>query len=93
MSRLFDPDLVYPSDEVGPFTELTGVVVSVGEPLGEEVRVDVYTHQGIFSAFTLRPPKVGYMATVRIYDSGGGWYPDDRIVRWARPSNYPGDSK
>jgi len=27
-----------------------------------------------------RMPKVGGKATIRIYDSGGGWYPDNEIV-------------
>ena len=94
---LFDDRLVYPSDGKGSYTELTGVVVGVREKSDpddrwEEVRVDVYTQEGTFSGYTPRPPKVGYMATIRIYRIGGGWYPDNEIIRWAAPTSLRGEN-
>ena len=43
----------------------------------------VLTERGEAIGYTTHPPKVGYRATIRLYNSGGGWYPDDRIVGWA----------
>lgn len=77
--RLFDRNLVYPSDSIGPFTELLGVVTVV-----DELEVTVRTPEhGEFTGFASQPPKVGYIAWIRIYNAGGGWYPDNRITRWS----------
>lgn len=85
--KLFDPNLVYPSDEVGPHVDLEGIVIGVGvqfypEYSWDEVPVLVKTEYGNFTGYTSRPPKAGYRATIRVYNSGGGWYPDDRIIGW-----------
>lgn len=84
---LFDPSLVYPTDDVGCYVELIGEVVSVDDQddPDDEVRVDVRTDWGTFDGYTVHPPKVGYTATVRVYDAGGGFYPDNRIVAWSAP--------
>jgi hypothetical protein len=101
MARLFEPGLVYPEDrEGGRYVELDGDVIEVGDPsLGSSpaVRVRVRTKKGDFDGYARLPssrsicPKVGHHATIRLYDSGGGWYPDDRIVSWgtlAAPIEY-----
>lgn len=81
-----------PSDDVGKYIELTGVVVAVGESYfepdprfePEQIGVDVKMDNGVvYHAFTTSPPKVGYKATVRHYQWGGGWYPDDKVVAWS----------
>lgn len=85
MSRLFDHDLVYPSDNYGPYVELEGKVVLVSH---SRVDVEVEGHGGMtgYSDFIeARPetaPRPGYIATIRVYDAGGGWYPDNRIMGW-----------
>lgn len=86
---LFERHLVYPSDSYGGrFVEFEGPVVEVGEPIASgEYQVWVETSKGRFSGWTsayaaVFPPKVGHHATIRIYDAGGGWYPDDRILSW-----------
>lgn len=68
--------------------DMDGMVVKVGEPLGESVGVQVQTDEGAFTGYwwNLRSgwfPKVGYRATIRIYGCGGGWYPDNIIVSWS----------
>lgn len=88
---LFDPNLVYPCDSTGPYTELGGTIVSVGEPLHDDdldnsVAVKVETSEGAFTGYLTYSrmlPEVGYRAIIRLYRSGGGWYPDDRIVGWS----------
>lgn len=90
--RLFDPNYVYPSDrEGGRYVEFVGDVIEVGDiDVGGsdlyEVRLVVRTEKGDFSGFTRIPrtstfrPRVGYKARIRVYDAGGGWYPDNRIT-------------
>lgn len=82
---LFDPSLVYPSDGVGPYIELEGAVLARGETDGDEpFFVLVETLRGQFRPFARAPfdrsVVVGGWARVRVYNSGGGWYPDDRIT-------------
>ena len=84
---LFDRNLVYPSDQTGPYVELEGKVLRIGEPISNSVSVQVETEHGIFTGYTaegLGFPEVGYLARIRIYDSGGGWYPDDLVVGWRK---------
>ena len=92
MTRLFDPNLVYPADEGGRFVDLIGTVIEVDNTHHdsfewEEIKVVVQTEQGTYEGYTPRPPKVGYQATIRVYDAGGGWYPDNRIVGWSEEKN------
>ena len=94
MSRLFDPRLVYPSDSTGTYIDLEGPVVEVGNPLDlasdmRETSVTVRTEKGDFRGWASFParcgtPAVGDRATIRVYDSGGGLYPDDKVTGWTR---------
>lgn len=90
MDPLFDHRYVYPSDDVGPYVELKGTVIAVGDHLGDACSVKVETDKGTFTGYWNHPttsPKVGYNASIRIYDAGGGWYPDNRITGWG-PSDW-----
>lgn len=82
--RLFDPNLVYPSDEMGEYIELVGEITEMGGPFWHFVSVTVRAKKGVFKGFwdtrSGHSPKVGQWARIRIYNSGGGFYPDDRIV-------------
>ena len=71
------------------YIELIGEVIHIGEPLSRDAAVKVKTNEGVFTGYYLAShlPKVGYFAKIRIYDSGGGWYPDDRIVAWSKDKN------
>jgi hypothetical protein len=88
---LFDPDLSYPSDDVGKYLEVEGIVRSVEEWDVGHVHADVDTELGLVRAYGDLKPLVGSIATVRIYDSGGGWYPDDRLMGWKAPDGTMGD--
>jgi hypothetical protein len=85
MPLLFNPHLVYPSDEFGPYLELVGQIVSVNSPLsGGEVGVKVKTERGQFTAYVCKHMSdfvgMAKWVRVRVYDSGGGWYPDNRVM-------------
>ena len=84
MNRLFDNTFVYPSDEKGTYIDLDGEVIRVGEPLSNDVGITVKTHLGTYTGYTYfkHAPHVGCIATIRVYRSGGGWYPDNKIVGW-----------
>ena len=83
---LFDPNKTYPQDDVGCYRELVGRVVGHRAP----DRVAVETPEGTFTGIWHRdPPPVGSTATIRIYDSGGGFYPDNQIVGY-RTNNQRG---
>jgi len=82
---LFDRSLVYPSDEFGPYIELEGSVVEVNDPLScGSVGIKVRTDRGQFTAYVCAPMAEfvaeAKWARVRVYDSGGGWYPDNRVM-------------
>ncbi len=84
MSRLFDPNFVYPSDGMGPYVELEGTVLGVSDFGAVEVRVPEH---GEFTGynetmFKCRQPKAGDTVIIRVYVKGGGWYPDNKIVQW-----------
>jgi hypothetical protein len=86
---LFDRNYVYPSDQWGgEFEERDGVIKSV-RLIDDFYSIDVETQEGLITGYfpklTGTPPEVGYMATIRIYRCGGGWYPDNRIVHWGKP--------
>lgn len=95
MTRLFEPGVSYPSDrEGGRYVEFEGPVVEVGESLGMtrdmlEMPVMVRTEKGDLRGWTSYPAcfgrlVVGDRATIRAYDCGGGWYPDNKITGWTR---------
>ena len=86
---LFKQNIVYPTDSYGgEYVDLDGTIIDVGEPLlCEQYGVKVMTSEGAFDGFTHEmtmgfPPKIGHFATIRIYNAGGGWYPDNRIISW-----------
>lgn len=83
--KIFDDNLVYPVDENGRYVEVDGYVVSTGEHLDlfDFFSVDVLTKFGTLTGYAssrFSVPNIGCVATIRIYDQGGGWYPDDKIV-------------
>ena len=84
MGHLFDRNLVYPRDHVGPYVELDGDIVEVGEPMDDSVEVTIDTEHGRVSGWAdgpfLRAVKGAGWARIRVYDSGGGFYPDNRVV-------------
>lgn len=87
MSRFFEPDVCYPSDDYGgAYVEFQGVVESVSW-----LKVEISTvEHGVLSGYVDdfyedRPqsmPRKGDIAVIRCYNWGGGWYPDDRIMSW-----------
>ena len=82
---LFDRNFVYPCDDVGAYVELTGEIIEVGKPLGGDCCVVVKTEHGVFSGFYWAEyaPQTGYTAKIRIYNVGGGFYPDNKIIEWS----------
>ena len=69
-------------DDVGAYIDLEGEVVEV-----EEEAIRVKTEHGVFTGYFGLPnrlPSVGYRARIRVYDSGGGFYPDNRVMGWSR---------
>lgn len=87
MPKLFENDLVYPRDQYGSYVALQGTIVGVVGTLDEGCNFfEVQTEYGTFQAvWDHHPPSVGCGATIHVYDSGGGHYPDNRIVSWSRP--------
>jgi hypothetical protein len=85
---LFEPDVVYPRDGKGcRYIDLTGTIVSVDEPDEDGwFKVDVRTDRGSWDGYGCQPklPKVGYTAVVRVYDWGGGYYPENHLISWDR---------
>lgn len=83
--------VVYPSDQYGEYIELEGEVTWVeADEDNEPYSAKVHTPEGTFDCFgTGQKPAVGYRARVRIYNAGGGWYPDDRIIGWSAPPSPP----
>ncbi len=98
MSRLFEPGFAYPSDrEGGRYVDMPGRVVHVDRPLSErkEYPITVETtehgeHKGFTGYLGGFEPRVGDLAIIRVYDWGGGWYPDNRVSSLHRPA--PGDA-
>jgi hypothetical protein len=82
---LFDFAVAYPSDDVGPYLELWGKVLTVSERFYTGQAIEVRTNEGVFSGYTNYSPKPSscvWWAKIRIYDSGGGFYPDNKIMEW-----------
>lgn len=82
---LFDPDYVYPSDlEGGRYMECVGPIVEVALALADHWKMTVRTEKGDHTGWLRKiddfEPKVGDFACIRIYDCGGGWYPDNKIM-------------
>lgn len=77
-------------DAVGTYMEVVGQVLSVTiddeNDDWDDVEVSVRTLEyGDHSGWIAKKhaPKAGYMAAVRVYDAGGGHYPENRIVWWS----------
>lgn len=88
---LFPSGFVFPSDRNGEYQDLEGDVIEVGEPMPGSlicIRVKVHTEKGDFDGYAEYPPtctftpQVGHHAVIRVYNSGGGSYPDDKITSW-----------
>jgi hypothetical protein len=83
---LFDNNYVYPSDRYGgQYIVLSGEILSVSE-ICDHLSISVKTDKGTFTGYTpilSCNPKVGYIAQIKIYDCGGGWYPDNQIMGWS----------
>ncbi len=87
LPRLFDLSVVYPSDKTGEYQDLEGPVVGIESDDDIGHFVTVQTIKGVFRGWihpdiTGPMPQVGYRATIRLYRSGGGWYPEDKIISW-----------
>jgi hypothetical protein len=39
-------------------------------------------HSGFIPRIGTGQPQVGHQARIRIYDAGGGWYPDNKIMSY-----------
>ena len=96
MKRLFEPGFVYPCDSIGEYEDLTGEVVHVDEFDDDDdcVAVKVKIEDvAVITGFWRLPnsnrksvwcaPLKGYYAKIRVYRSGGGFYPDDIITGWS----------
>jgi hypothetical protein len=84
---LFKSGFVYPNDQYGgEYEDLDGIIRSV-RLITDSYAVDVETPEGKFTGYwpKLISPKISYMATIRVYRCGGGWYPDNRIIHWGMP--------
>ena len=81
MSRLFDRNYAYPCDDVGPYVEIEGTLVSSkdGAAIVEVPGRGRYTvyNEAMLDRFK---PDPGDRARIRVYDAGGGFYPDDKLV-------------
>jgi hypothetical protein len=81
----------FPCDVNGHYRTLSGKIVSINNGFKREdgtfdlVKVEVMTEYGCLYGFITTPPKpkVGYDAKIRVYNCGGGWYPDDLIEWWS----------
>lgn len=96
MKVRFDPKVVYPSDDHGQYVELPGRIVYAGS----QIRVHDYDQFPVtldvgdddeYSGFTGHMgsvvPKIGDPAVIRVYNAGGGWYPDNVVTMLARSAS------
>jgi hypothetical protein len=83
---IFEPDLVCPSDGIGSYVDLVGIVISSVSTF-DSFLVQVQTLDRKFSAISKLQPKPGFLAVVRIYQSGGGFYPDNRVITLKDPKS------
>lgn len=100
MTIVFDPNVAYPSDRYGgEYQEFEGEAVEVEpwEPhapgscvADDDVRVVVELPNGErFTGYTKAPPPLGVTARIRIYNAGGGFYPDNQIQGWRQRPDPP----
>lgn len=84
---LFNRSYIYPRDEIGSYMELTGTIINLDNVSDGFALVDVdrcgrFT---VYSDLLERYPNtcnIGYTAIVRIYDAGGGFYPQNQLMNW-----------
>jgi hypothetical protein len=98
---LFEPNTVYPNDSgvggMGEYIDVEGEIISVGPSLDDAVKVTISSKHGAVSGWAHGPtgsyfsthPMVGSRATIRVYRSGGGWYPDNRVIGGQPRSSRP----
>lgn len=81
---MFDRNFVYPSDNVGFYIKLEGTISEVSKCF-DGWKAAVKTDKGTFTGYgEYHMPCIGYLARIRIYDSGGGFYPDNSITGWSK---------
>ena len=82
MSFTFDPNLVYPSDEVGQWVEISGPITQVDE-IAQLIKIVIDSEYGHIEGYVAEPMydfvKKARYARIRVYESGGGCYPDNRV--------------
>ena len=94
MKKLFEPGFVYPCDGIGEYEDLTGEIVGVDEfdddddCVAVKVKIEGIEGCGVITGFWRLPstrsaPKLGHYAKIKVYRSGGGFYPDDIITGWS----------
>lgn len=86
---LFSPNFVYPNDGKSDYVELEGRITFVEPKQFRDgaYQIDVVTDHGVFTGYwdgppSITGPEIGYMARIRVYRSGGGYYPDNEIRGW-----------
>jgi hypothetical protein len=92
MGIFWNPCLVYPRDHTGQYQEFEGKIVK-SSVCGERLVQVTLEVEGIgelsgywrtLSDTTKSLPPIGGTACIRVYDAGGGWYPDNKIMSWSR---------
>jgi hypothetical protein len=79
----------YPRDNIGEYQDLVGPIIAYTAEYDRTWTITISTAAGDSQGFLegssdykegTRLPRIGGQATIRIYDWGGGWYPDDRVM-------------
>lgn len=87
-----EPKKAFQSDSTGPYTEVTGPVIRFGDHDDEDTaKVVISSEHGEVHGWAHGPMARKIVrhkaadrgtATIRVYNAGGGWYPDNRVVTW-----------
>lgn len=99
MGIVWETHLSYPSDRIGRYQEFEGKIVHTDAPRGSGVYYVAVLVEGVGRLLgyweipdshrddSSWAPPVGGTARIRVYDSGGAWYPDNRIMGFSgRPA-------
>ena len=79
----------YPRDNIGEYQDLVGPIIAYTAEYERTWTITISTAAGDPRGFLegsedykegTRLPRIGGRAIIRIYDWGGGWYPDDRVM-------------
>ena len=86
---LFDRKYVYPCDHIGEYVEREGRIVEweYHEGIGSKVTIQTkHGHRwtGWAEGGMASPSCWAKIARIRIYDAGGGFYPDNRVTYLGR---------